>query len=117
VGTSPLAEAVPEPKRGQQRLGQAARKLGVTELVENVSVSHAPADVTERAVCAPRFLGGAEPQMFREYRRRCENGEFRLGDISSGSDGVVSYNWPPQPVPRPSATLEAIGTSVRAAHR
>lgn len=56
------------------------------------------------------------PDMYQEYRRRCRAGEFRLGDIMVWeTPDLVIYNLATQPVPRPSATLEAIDTSVRAA--
>lgn len=56
------------------------------------------------------------PQMYREYRRRCHNGQFRLGDVFAWeADDLVIYNLATQSVPRPSATLDAIATSVRAA--
>lgn len=56
------------------------------------------------------------PEMYREYRQRCQRGAFTLGDIFVWQgDGLVIYNLATQPVPRPSATLDAIGTSIRAA--
>jgi O-acetyl-ADP-ribose deacetylase (regulator of RNase III) len=56
------------------------------------------------------------PAMYPEYRRRCRAGEFRLGDIFVwGASDPVVYNLATQPVPRPSATLDAIEASVRAA--
>src|SRR5262245_51707757 len=56
------------------------------------------------------------PAMYDEYRRRCQAEQFRLGDIFVwDADGLVIYNLATQPVPRPSATLDAIETSVRAA--
>jgi O-acetyl-ADP-ribose deacetylase (regulator of RNase III) len=56
------------------------------------------------------------PQMYREYRRRCQTGEFQLGDVFVWqADDLLVYNLATQPVPRPSATLDAINASVRAA--
>lgn len=56
------------------------------------------------------------PEMYREYRRRCQNGQFRLGDIFVWqADGLVIYNLATQPVPCPSATLDAVDSSIRAA--
>jgi O-acetyl-ADP-ribose deacetylase (regulator of RNase III) len=57
------------------------------------------------------------PAMYQEYRRRCQQGTFRLGDIFAWDQepGLVVYNLATQSVPRPSATLQAIDTSVRAA--
>jgi O-acetyl-ADP-ribose deacetylase (regulator of RNase III) len=56
------------------------------------------------------------PDMYVEYRRRCRIGQFQLGDIFVWpTDGLVVYNLATQPVPRPSATLDAIDTSVRRA--
>jgi O-acetyl-ADP-ribose deacetylase (regulator of RNase III) len=56
------------------------------------------------------------PEMYREYRKRCQGGQFRLGDIFVWqTDGLVIYNLAIQPVPRPSATLDAIDSSARAA--
>jgi O-acetyl-ADP-ribose deacetylase (regulator of RNase III) len=56
------------------------------------------------------------PDMYREYRSRCRQGRFVLGEIFlwEASDATI-YNLATQPVPRPSATLQAIDTSVRAA--
>jgi O-acetyl-ADP-ribose deacetylase (regulator of RNase III) len=57
------------------------------------------------------------PGMYLEYRRRCLHGSFRLGDIFvwDRDPGVVVYNLATQPMPRPSASLDAIATSARAA--
>jgi O-acetyl-ADP-ribose deacetylase (regulator of RNase III) len=56
------------------------------------------------------------PRMYREYRRRCRNGQFGLGDVFVWqADALVIYNLATQPVPGPSARLDAIVTSVRAA--
>jgi O-acetyl-ADP-ribose deacetylase (regulator of RNase III) len=56
------------------------------------------------------------PQMYSEYRQLCKSGQFQLGDIFVWqADGLLIYNLATQPVPRPSATLEAINASVRAA--
>lgn len=56
------------------------------------------------------------PEMYEEYRELCQKGEFQLGDIFVWeAPGVVVYNLATQPIPRPSATLEAIDTSIRAA--
>lgn len=56
------------------------------------------------------------PRMYLEYRRRCQHGRFQLGDIFVWEEpDLVIYNLATQPVPRPSATLAAIDTSVRAA--
>jgi O-acetyl-ADP-ribose deacetylase (regulator of RNase III) len=57
------------------------------------------------------------PAMYQEYRRRCRQGSFRLGDIFvwDREPDLVVYNLATQSVPRPSATLEAIDTSIRAA--
>jgi O-acetyl-ADP-ribose deacetylase (regulator of RNase III) len=57
------------------------------------------------------------PAMYEEYRRRCRQGGLRLGDVFvwDREPDVVVYNLATQPVPRPSATLTAIETAVRAA--
>ena len=57
------------------------------------------------------------PAMYHEYRRRCRHGSFRLGDIFvwDQEPDLVVYNLATQPVPRPSGTLQAIDTSIRAA--
>lgn len=56
------------------------------------------------------------PEMFVAYRSLCRARGFRLGDIYVWDTGdVVVYNLATQPVPRPSATLGAIRTSVAAA--
>lgn len=57
------------------------------------------------------------PAMYQEYRRRCRQGNFQLGDIFvwDQEPDLVVYNLATQPVPRPSATLQAIDTSIRAA--
>jgi O-acetyl-ADP-ribose deacetylase (regulator of RNase III) len=57
------------------------------------------------------------PDMYQEYRRRCRQGSFRLGDVFvwDREPDLVVYNLATQPVPRPSATLTAIDTAVRAA--
>jgi O-acetyl-ADP-ribose deacetylase (regulator of RNase III) len=57
------------------------------------------------------------PAMYQVYRRRCRQGSFRLGDIFVWDEepGLVVYNLATQSVPRPSATLRAIDTSIRAA--
>jgi O-acetyl-ADP-ribose deacetylase (regulator of RNase III) len=57
------------------------------------------------------------PAMYQEYRRRCRQGSFRLGDIFVWDEqpDLVVYNLATQSVPRPSATLKAIDASVRAA--
>ena len=56
------------------------------------------------------------PDMYRAYRERCLAGEFNLGDVFVwvAADRVI-YNLATQPLPRPSATLEAIERSVQAA--
>jgi O-acetyl-ADP-ribose deacetylase (regulator of RNase III) len=55
--------------------------------------------------------------MYQEYRRRCRQGSFRLGDVFvwDREPDLMVYNLATQPVPRPSATLAAIDTAVRAA--
>jgi len=54
------------------------------------------------------------PEMYQEYRGRCLRGRFSLGDIFVWqAPNVVIYNLATQPVPRPSATLHAIDTSIR----
>ena len=57
------------------------------------------------------------PAMSEEYRRRCRAGAFRLGDIFvwDHEPGLIIYNLATQAIPRPSATLEAIDISIRAA--
>ncbi|MFD0740735.1 macro domain-containing protein [Phytohabitans flavus] len=56
------------------------------------------------------------PDMYEEYRELCQNGDFQLGDIFVWeAPDVVVYNLATQPIPRPSATLDAIDTSIRAA--
>jgi O-acetyl-ADP-ribose deacetylase (regulator of RNase III) len=56
------------------------------------------------------------PAMYREYRRRCAAGEFRPGDVFVWeAPDVVVYNLATQPVPGPTARLDAIEASVRAA--
>lgn len=57
------------------------------------------------------------PAMFQEYRRRCRAGRFGLGEIFvwDHEPGLIIYNLATQPIPRPSATLEAIDISIRAA--
>jgi O-acetyl-ADP-ribose deacetylase (regulator of RNase III) len=56
------------------------------------------------------------PDMYEEYRELCQKGDFQLGDIFVWeAPDVVVYNLATQPIPRPSATLDAIDTSVRAA--
>jgi O-acetyl-ADP-ribose deacetylase (regulator of RNase III) len=56
------------------------------------------------------------PDMYREYRQRCADGRFRLGEVFVWeTPDLVVYNLATQPVPGPSATLDAIDTSVRAA--
>lgn len=53
------------------------------------------------------------PNMYKEYRRRCTSGEFRLGEVFvwEAPDRVV-YNLATQPGPGPSATIDAIRNSV-----
>jgi O-acetyl-ADP-ribose deacetylase (regulator of RNase III) len=53
------------------------------------------------------------PEMYREYRRRCASGGFRLGEIFvwEAPDRIV-YNLATQPRPGPSATVDAIRESV-----
>ena len=56
------------------------------------------------------------PAMYREYRRRCTAGEFRPGDVFVWeAPDLVVYNLATQPVPGPTARLDAIEASVRAA--
>jgi O-acetyl-ADP-ribose deacetylase (regulator of RNase III) len=57
------------------------------------------------------------PAMYEEYRRRCRQGGLRLGEVFvwDREPDIVVYNLATQPVPRPSATLTAIETAVRAA--
>jgi O-acetyl-ADP-ribose deacetylase (regulator of RNase III) len=56
------------------------------------------------------------PAMYREYRQRCADGRFRLGDIFVWeAPEFVVYNLATQPRPGPTATLDAIDRSVRAA--
>ena len=56
------------------------------------------------------------PDMYRAYRERCLSGDFNLGDVFVwvAPDRVI-YNLATQPVPKPSATLEAIELSVQRA--
>jgi len=56
------------------------------------------------------------PAMYQEYRLRCQDGRFRLGDILVWeAPDLVVYNLATQPVPGPSAKLDAIDASIRAA--
>jgi O-acetyl-ADP-ribose deacetylase (regulator of RNase III) len=56
------------------------------------------------------------PAMYQEYRQRCADGRFRLGDIFVWeAPDLVIYNLATQPRPGPSATLDAIDASIRAA--
>jgi len=56
------------------------------------------------------------PAMYSEYRRRCLSGQFRLGDVFVWeADGVVIYNLATQPLPGPTASLDAIRAAVMAA--
>lgn len=56
------------------------------------------------------------PDMYEQYRELCAKGDFQLGDIFVWeAPGVVVYNLATQPIPQPSATLDAIDTSIRAA--
>jgi O-acetyl-ADP-ribose deacetylase (regulator of RNase III) len=73
--------------------------------------------------CAGSMSGGIaiafrakSEQMYDEYRRLCDNGEFRLGGFLRWTldDGTVVYNLATQQRPGRDARLEAIETSVRA---
>jgi O-acetyl-ADP-ribose deacetylase (regulator of RNase III) len=56
------------------------------------------------------------PAMYQEYRSRCRQGRFVPGEIFVWeAPDVVIYNLATQPIPGPSATLQAIDTSIRAA--
>ncbi len=56
------------------------------------------------------------PDMYQEYRRRCAEDTFQLGNIFVWqAGGTVIYNLATQPRPGPSATLDAIRLSVSAA--
>ncbi|WP_432546154.1 macro domain-containing protein [Kineococcus sp. SYSU DK004] len=56
------------------------------------------------------------PAMARAYRRACEAGEYRLGDVLPWEeDGVVVYNLATQEDWGADARLEAVGSTVRAA--
>lgn len=57
------------------------------------------------------------PYMYESYRLRCANGLFVPGDVFvwTQDQPPVVYNLATQPVPGPTATLDAIGTSVHAA--
>lgn len=56
---------------------------------------------------------GRWPEMYVAYRALCRSGRFRLGDVFPWDGGdVVVYNLATQPVPGPSATLDAIRTAV-----
>ena len=57
-----------------------------------------------------------DERMYREYRRRCLDGTFRLGDVLPWQldDGQVVYNLATQRRGGPDARLDAIATSVGA---
>ncbi len=57
-----------------------------------------------------------DERMYREYRRRCLDGTFRLGDVLPWEldDGRIIYNLATQLRGGPDARLDAIGTSVNA---
>lgn len=53
------------------------------------------------------------PAMFEEYRRRCADGTFGLGDVFAWpGDGLVVYNLGTQRTWRTKATVDAIATAV-----
>lgn len=52
------------------------------------------------------------PAMYDEYRRRCDDGEFGLGDVFQWGDSPVVFNLGTQPKPGPYASLAAIEASV-----
>lgn len=52
------------------------------------------------------------PAMYDEYRRRCRDGRFQLGDVFVWEGTPIVFNLATQPRPGPSATLEAIASSV-----
>ena len=56
------------------------------------------------------------PEMYDEYRRRCENGTFRLGGFFRWDAGdVVVYNLATQQRSGADARLDAVDASVRGA--
>ncbi|QLE72257.1 macro domain-containing protein [Streptomyces rectiverticillatus] len=56
------------------------------------------------------------PMMYREYRVRCQSGEFGIGDVFPwrASEGVVIYNLGTQAHWRVGATLPGVVTAVKA---
>ena len=58
------------------------------------------------------------PAMYDAYRKECNEGRFRPGDVFAWSAGDKTiFNLATQPVPRPSARLEYIDLSLRKAVR
>jgi len=56
------------------------------------------------------------PEMYQAYRKLCLAGDFELGDVFVWTASAqVIYNLATQPVPKPSATLEAVEQSVQRA--
>jgi O-acetyl-ADP-ribose deacetylase (regulator of RNase III) len=54
------------------------------------------------------------PRMYEEYRVRCENGQFGLGDVFTWSeDGATIYNLGTQSHWRKKAQLAALSKSLR----
>ena len=52
------------------------------------------------------------PAMFEEYRRRCLDGRFGLGDVFAWpGDGLVVYNLGTQRTKGTKATLDAVATA------
>lgn len=55
------------------------------------------------------------PDMYAEYRLRCQTGRFQLGDVFVWTaPDLVVYNLATQPRPGPSADREAVRLSARA---
>jgi O-acetyl-ADP-ribose deacetylase (regulator of RNase III) len=56
------------------------------------------------------------PAMYEAYRKECEEGRFRPGDVFTWRAGDKTiFNLATQPLPRPSARLEYIERSLRKA--
>jgi O-acetyl-ADP-ribose deacetylase (regulator of RNase III) len=55
------------------------------------------------------------PEMYAEYKKRCEDGRFKLGDVFAWAEGGLTiFNLGTQATWRTKADIGAIGTSVRA---
>ena len=73
--------------------------------------------------CAGSMAGGVarevakrHPGLYRDYRRLCDQGEFRLGDAWAWQvdHGPLIYNLATQQLPGPDADLGAIRTALAA---